>query len=221
MPTCDLPQLSQCDHCALSLLRSHLIQQEESGLDFSQIQQLLEQFRAAIDHGGVISLSRDGNVQFMTQRTKQLLSRYFPSCPTSLSLPSQLKKWFEYQISQLTFNDEDSCLCSTLHIEQNKQQLTIRCIPQQIRGYYILLLEEKRQSIFSVADLELLGLTKREAEVLFWVFKDKSNGEIAKALECREGTIRKHLEHIYEKLRVHTRAGAVIVALEALGMLCQ
>ncbi len=63
--------------------------------------------------------------------------------------------------------------------------------------------------------------TKREAEVLFWVSKDKSNSEIATVLGCSGGTVGKHLEHIYNKLRTHTRAGAVIVALERLGMLRQ
>ncbi|MFN5565617.1 MAG: response regulator transcription factor, partial [Pseudanabaena sp.] len=111
--------------------------------------------------------------------------------------------------------------CSTLHIEQDEKELNIRFIPEQVQGHYLLLLEEKRQSIFSIADLELLGLTKRESEVLFWISKDKSNSEIAKVLGCSESTVGKHLEHIYNKLRTHTRTGAVIVALERLGMLRQ
>lgn len=83
----------------------------------------------------------------------------------------------------------------------------------------LLLLREKERLFFSITALELLGLTKREAEVLFWVAKDKSNAEISKTLGCREGTVRKHLEHLYEKLNVQTRTGAVIIALERLGLL--
>jgi DNA-binding CsgD family transcriptional regulator len=64
-----------------------------------------------------------------------------------------------------------------------------------------------------------MGLTQREAEVLFWVAKDKSNGEIAKTLDCCEGTVRKHLEHLYKKLEVQTRMGAVMTAMERLGLL--
>lgn len=108
-----------------------------------------------------------------------------------------------------------------MHIEQGEKELNIRFIPEEMQGHYLLLLEEKRQYIFSIADLELFGLTKREAEVLFWIAKDKSNSEIATVLGCSEGTVGKHLEHIYSKLRTHTRAGAVIVALERLGMLRQ
>ncbi|TRU95693.1 MAG: LuxR family transcriptional regulator [Microcystis wesenbergii Mw_QC_S_20081001_S30D] len=217
----DPPNPTQCDRCVLNLFRSHLMQEEKSELECSQIQQLLAQFRAALNQGGIISLSRTGNVRFMTQRAEQILSQYFPSYSSSTSLPLHLKKWFKFQISQLKISSDDPCLCSTLHIEQDEKDLNIRFIPEQMQGHYLLLLEEKRQSIFSIADLELLGLTKREAEVLFWVSKDKSNSEIATVLGCSGGTVGKHLEHIYSKLRTHTRAGAVIVALERLGMLRQ
>jgi len=217
----DPPNLTQCDHCALNLLGSYLIQEEKSELEFSQIQQLLVQFRAALSHGGIISLSRVGNVRFMTQRAEQILSKYFPSCSSPTSLPLHLKKWFEFQVSQLKISSDDPCLCSTLHIEQDEKELNIRFIPEQTQGHYLLLLEEKRQSIFSIIDLELLGITRREAEVLFWISKDKSNAEIAIILGCSKGTIGKHLEHIYNKLGTHTRTGAVIVALERLGMFRQ
>jgi DNA-binding CsgD family transcriptional regulator len=79
--------------------------------------------------------------------------------------------------------------------------------------------EEPELNSFSIAALELLGLTKREAEVLFWVAQDQSNAAIAKVLGCRQGTVRKHLEHIHRKLGVQTRTAAVIVALEKLGLL--
>jgi DNA-binding CsgD family transcriptional regulator len=82
-----------------------------------------------------------------------------------------------------------------------------------------LLLEEQQPSSFSIATLALLGLTQREAEVLFWIAKDKSNAAIAKILDCCEGTVRKHLEHLYAKLGVQTRMGAVMTALERLGLL--
>jgi DNA-binding NarL/FixJ family response regulator len=55
--------------------------------------------------------------------------------------------------------------------------------------------------------------------VLFWVARDKSNAEIAKVLDCCEGTVRKHLEHLYKKLEAQTRIGAVMTALERLGLL--
>ena len=64
-----------------------------------------------------------------------------------------------------------------------------------------------------------IEITKREAEVLFWVANDKSNAAIAKIFNCSQGTVRKRLEHIYQKLGVQTRTAAVMVALEKLGLL--
>lgn len=64
--------------------------------------------------------------------------------------------------------------------------------------------------------LQALGLTPREATVLLWVSQGKSNPEIASILGSGEGTIRKHLEHVFAKLRVESRAAATAVALEIL-----
>lgn len=52
-------------------------------------------------------------------------------------------------------------------------------------------------------------LTSREMEVLRWVREGKRNGEIAVILTLSPHTIRKHLENIFRKLGVETRAGAV------------
>jgi DNA-binding CsgD family transcriptional regulator len=53
------------------------------------------------------------------------------------------------------------------------------------------------------------GLTDREAEILAWVARGKTNQEIAALLVVSHHTVRKHLEHVFKKLRVHTRAAAV------------
>lgn len=219
MSTLNSSQLSQCDRCVLNLVRSHLLQADESRLASSQLQQLLREFRAALEQGGIISLSGDGAIQFMTERAEELLKRYFSPYSSPTALPTHLKQWFEYQISQLKAESNNLCLCLMLHIEQGGQELNIRLIPEPIREHYLLLLEEKQQSILSIASLEWIGLSKREAEVLFWIAKDQSNAGIAKMLGCSEGTVRKHLEHIYKKLGVQTRMGAVMVALERLGLI--
>ena len=68
----------------------------------------------------------------------------------------------------------------------------------------------------SPAPLQKLGLTPREAEVLLWVAQGKSNAEIATILGMSEGTVKKHLEHIFEKLGIESRNAATLCALEAL-----
>lgn len=56
------------------------------------------------------------------------------------------------------------------------------------------------------------GLTAREAEVLGWVARGKTNGEIARLLFISPHTVRKHVENIFEKLNVRTRTAAAACA---------
>jgi DNA-binding CsgD family transcriptional regulator len=52
-------------------------------------------------------------------------------------------------------------------------------------------------------------LTRREREVLAWVERGKTNAEIAQILWIAPGTVKKHLDNVYEKLGVRTRTAAV------------
>lgn len=64
--------------------------------------------------------------------------------------------------------------------------------------------------------LETLGLTPREAEVLFWIAQGKTNAEIGLILEAASATVKKHVERILEKLEVENRQSASLRALETL-----
>jgi DNA-binding CsgD family transcriptional regulator len=57
-------------------------------------------------------------------------------------------------------------------------------------------------------------LTSREAEVLFWISRGKSNHDIGVILGTKTGTVCKHVEHILSKLNVENRTCAAVVALE-------
>jgi DNA-binding NarL/FixJ family response regulator len=61
-----------------------------------------------------------------------------------------------------------------------------------------------------------LGLTPREAEVLYWIAQGKSNPDTATILGANVRTVHKHVEHIFEKLGVETRNAAMLAALEIL-----
>lgn len=61
-----------------------------------------------------------------------------------------------------------------------------------------------------------LGLSAREAEVLFWMSNGKATREIAVIIDAAPGTVRKHCEHIYTKLGVEGHRGAMLRAFEVL-----
>ncbi|MBD3941239.1 response regulator transcription factor [Microbacterium sp. NEAU-LLC] len=57
-------------------------------------------------------------------------------------------------------------------------------------------------------------MTEREVEVLELLADGKGNRELARALLVSEATVKSHFSHIYGKLGVDTRAGAVAAAIE-------
>jgi DNA-binding NarL/FixJ family response regulator len=57
-------------------------------------------------------------------------------------------------------------------------------------------------------------VTEREVEVLELLADGLGNRELARALFVSEATVKSHLSHIYAKLGVDTRAGAVAAAIE-------
>ena len=58
------------------------------------------------------------------------------------------------------------------------------------------------QELAEPKQLESLGLTPREAEVLFWVAQGKTNPEIGIITGVKLTTVKKHLESVYLKLGV-------------------
>jgi DNA-binding NarL/FixJ family response regulator len=85
-------------------------------------------------------------------------------------------------------------------------------ISSRARDYASLL----RIKIGEPARLEKLGLTPREAEVLFWVAHGKSNPEIARLLGKSAETVKKQIQNILNKLEIKTRVQAAVLASEAL-----
>lgn len=57
-------------------------------------------------------------------------------------------------------------------------------------------------------------ITEREVEVLELLSRGLGNKEMARELFVSEATVKSHLSHIYVKLDVDTRAGAVAAAIE-------
>lgn len=63
---------------------------------------------------------------------------------------------------------------------------------------------------------DALSLTTREAEVLLWLARGKSNRDIAAILSVSPRTVDKHLEQVYSKVGVENRATAVGIAVSFL-----
>jgi len=177
------------------------------------------QLNQVIEQVGLIALSIDGKVGFITQKAGELLHKYCPPSQVPTSLPDILQKWINHQISLLTQSSEIPSPLSPIHLEQNGIWLKVTMNYHPALEQVFLLLEEIQPTCFSLIYLEMLGLTRREAEVLFWVAKDQSTHEISNLLGMSHGTVKKHLENIYYKFGVQSRLGAVMYALQKLGII--
>ncbi len=206
------------DHLILNLIRPHLEQAYQNIAAFTQVQEQLSQLNQATEQVGLIALFIDGKVEWISQKAGELLHKYCPLSKLPNSLPDILQRWINHQISLLKQSTEIPSPVLPLHLEYNGTQLTVKLNYHAALERIYLLLEEIQPHVFSVKYLEMLGLTKREAEVLFWVARDRSTQEISQQLGMSDRTVKKHLENVYKKFGVQSRLGAVMYALQKLGI---
>ncbi len=84
----------------------------------------------------------------------------------------------------------------------------------KLGSQHLLRLSGNSQPINVARLAEKLPVTQREAEVLFWLSKGKSNWDIATILGIKPRTINKHLEQAFKKLEVENRTAAAAIVLE-------
>ncbi|MGB3070153.1 MAG: DNA-binding response regulator [Ottowia sp.] len=93
-----------------------------------------------------------------------------------------------------------------------KGRLLARYMGQGHPGESMLLLTPAADNNPAADRLRQASLTPREAEVLSWLAKGKTNRDIADILGMSPRTVNKHLEHVFAKLGVETRSAAVAIA---------
>ena len=105
-----------------------------------------------------------------------------------------------------------ACLSVAGHSDfgDRERLLLHRLRPHLIGLYRSAELQRRLGAATAAFDAEAVHqLTRRECEVMLWVADGLSNAEIAKVLVVERSTVRKHLEHVYEKLGVRSRTAAL------------
>lgn len=80
-------------------------------------------------------------------------------------------------------------------------------------GQWLIVMREADDAALMDGLMHGFKLTAREAEVLYWVVKGKTNVDIGDILGSSPRTVQKHLEHVFEKLGVETRTAAAAMAM--------
>jgi DNA-binding CsgD family transcriptional regulator len=131
---------------------------------------------------------------------------------------------FEYQVV-ITFDIPGKIVVMTVNrpTDFTEKELTLlRLVAPQIALAYrnVLAFAELKQAaprtIPAPKDLQQIGLTGREGEVLHWVIQGKRDKEVADILSASPRTIHNHLRSILRKLNTETRTGAALEAFERL-----
>ncbi|WP_049781431.1 response regulator transcription factor [Thermoanaerobacterium xylanolyticum] len=53
--------------------------------------------------------------------------------------------------------------------------------------------------------VDSINLTKREMEILFYIFKGYKNNQIANILHIKKNTVKNHIYHIYKKFNAKNK----------------
>ena len=172
------------------------------------------QARNALDAFGYASITvrvGDGKLMWQTPLARDLLLRY---CGTSApATPEPVLGWLRRHARDAQALIEPP----RLSIELGPKRLTFR-LHQQIGDsenggdWLIIMREVSDESVIEAMSL-CFKLTTREAEVLYWVIKGKTNRDIGDILGSSPMTVKKHLERVYSKLGVETRTAAAGMAM--------
>jgi DNA-binding response OmpR family regulator/DNA-binding CsgD family transcriptional regulator len=174
------------------------------------------QARNALDAFGYASITvrmPEGKLIWQTALAREMLLRY---CGTSAPVtPPAVLEWLQRHLPDAQQRQIEP---PALAIAQGATSLSLRLHQQTGHDddgddWLIIMREVSDTSVIEAMSLSL-KLTAREAEVLYWVVKGKTNKDIGEILGSSPATAKKHLERVYVKLGVETRTAAAGVAIK-------
>jgi DNA-binding response OmpR family regulator/DNA-binding CsgD family transcriptional regulator len=151
-------------------------------------------------------VSRAVRTVWQTPLARQLMHDYFDAAPSQI--PDAVLEWLRTESSSAAKGREPRSLPVNRETAAGPRQLVFAL--QQRTGDDDLLIVMREVSDAAVVDamVQAFRLTLREAEVLYWVAKGKTNRDIGDILGSSPATVKKHLERVYVKLGVETRTAA-------------
>jgi DNA-binding CsgD family transcriptional regulator len=201
---CAARDYSEDDRQLFTLLRPHLMQAYVNALTLTRITTAM----AGTNRSCVVARA-DGTIEHASASATRLFQRHFDLATEPSRLPPQLSHWLLKPVGA-------GQKSSPFEIERDGLRLVITIAWREPDGVCTLLLEEKSDASLK-SRLVSAGLTLREAEVLLWMMRGKTDSEIGVILGSRTKTVSKHLEHIYQKLGVENRTAAANAASELFG----
>jgi DNA-binding CsgD family transcriptional regulator len=205
---------SERNRLLLNLLRPHLLQAYDNAAALTQMQQeslRIKQTMEKLDRA-VVVLGEKGRLQWCTERAARWISEYFEPAQEAGHLPENLQRWVEHQRSALVDQRGIPLPQHPLVMKRAGKRLLVRFVADNLEDHHLLILEEQYIAL-SAESLKSLGLTNRETEILLGIARGKTNKAIAEDLYVSPLTVKTHLQRLYCKLGVESRAEALSRAL--------
>jgi DNA-binding NarL/FixJ family response regulator len=171
--------------------------------------------RTALDAFGrfLLAVDRAGKVMWCTPQAARLLGTALSDFDTEgYIVPPDVRAWLDQCASAPA-----SLPAAPIDLESSTSKLKLLYVGQVSAEERLLRVIEGDAGSDQAVLKSRLMVTDREAEVLLWIARGKSNRDIAEILSLSPRTVNKHLEHVFEKLGVETRAAAAALASRELG----
>lgn len=229
--TCDIPVLFMT---ALGELEDLLRGFDQGAVDYivkpirppevlarveTQIAQARQAKRAAnalnISGLSILAINSTGTITWLTPASLEWFDEFMQACgltgkiSVGSVLPKSLLDWVKLYIKS-----SDKACADSFESYAGGASYSVKIIPCQNIGEFLLRCDKHSAEWNLESVRQSLRLTFREAEILMWISRGKTNKEVGIILGSSPRTVNKHLEHIFDKLGVVTRAAAVSVALQ-------
>lgn len=211
-----------------NIIAEHLSAAFEKLSWHEQIEKKEDLFQMVCDQTaeGILILDRQLNLVFCNEKAKLILSRYPGAC---FLMPDVNGKIFSVPTfvpddCQWLGNNRQNNRSFTSPLKKSrlvtvsqteKYRFICRLLEKRLSGYHqplFMMTMEEVEIIPEINDQHLKAvfqLTKREAEIVNYLYKGYRNSEIAEILFIAEGTVKNHLKHIFSKVGVSNRTTLV------------
>ncbi|MFC5300586.1 response regulator transcription factor [Azospira restricta] len=170
----------------------------------------MRQARSALDAFGQATVAvraADGRIVWQTPLARGLLKAAFDN-PEHVA-PPELLDWIA---AALRARGAAQPIPPLLH-GSGSRRLLASFHDQTADDEWLVVLREENDASAIDSLIAAFRLTRREAEVLYWVVQGKTSKDIGDILGSSPRTVNKHLEHVFEKLGVETRTAAANLAI--------
>jgi DNA-binding CsgD family transcriptional regulator len=201
------------DRAILTILLPHLKIAYSNARQYTKLQRQSRWQGEALDQINAIKLTITGEVQLISTGAGKLLHDYFAGEWINCHhLPEAIDVWVKQQLGGQ--RSENFVPSQPWQMVKNGRRLEVKLLCDFAAEQHLLMMSEQVVDFSPEQQLRSIGLSKREAEILALVAAGKTNLQIAQQLVISIKTVKKHLEHIFDKLNAQNRVDAVNKALQ-------